>query len=172
MRIFKSIILFAFIALGVSCSNDDAPDQLSNNDILGGWRGTAVEYSGRQVTTGHGQTMVQDFDGEAYDLDYTLTFTENPNIVTSEGSYSLRITVTFNGQTTTQYHENLQFLQDGEWRLEGSTFYLTVDGQTQEYDIVELTNTQLVLGSRIEETIQQGEFLSTATFETRISFSR
>ena len=82
MKIFKLFLFTAFISLAVSCSSDDSnPTPSSNGNIIGVWKGTTVDYTGTTTTTAQGQTMTADYVGEAYDVDYTLTFTANPNEV-------------------------------------------------------------------------------------------
>ena len=171
MKIFRLVLLTVFISLTLSCSSDDdsAP---SNGNIAGVWKGTAVNYYGSTSTTMQGQTINADFIGEAYDLNYTLTFSENPNTVTSEGSYSIELKTTYLGQTTTQNIENLSFLSDGVWTRNGDRLSVTVDNETDEVTIIELSATKLVLEGVQNETVEQGGATVTSTSHVSMSFSR
>jgi len=174
MKIFKLILFTAFISLTISCSkDDDNPAQPTNNgEIVGVWRGTAVDYTGNTTTSGQGQTITADYVGEAYDIDYTLTFAENPQEVTSDGSYSIELTTTIYGQSTTQNVEGLEFLSSGDWTMNGNTLSITVDNETDDAEIIELTDNRLVLKAVETQTSSQGGFTVTSTTEVILSFSK
>jgi hypothetical protein len=171
MKIFKLFLFTALISLTISCSSDDDNSTPNNNgNIVGVWKGTAVEYTGTTTTTAQGQTITADYVGEAYDVDYTLTFTENPKKVISDGSYSIELTTTINGQSTTQNVENLEFLSSGDWSISGNTLSITVDNETDDAAIVELTNTSLILKSVKTETTAGSGFTVTSVTDITLSF--
>jgi len=157
----------------VSCSNDDDAGPTTNGDLVGTWVGQTIDYSGTTVTSFEGQEIVADFVGEGYDVDYTVTFTENPNEATSDGSYSLELTTTIAGQTTTENQENIQFLETSAWSRSGNELTLTTaDGESTTGTIQELTATTLVLAiETVEETTEQG-FEITATVNAVSTFTR
>ncbi len=171
MKIFKLILFTAFISLTISCSkDDDNPETTNNGEIVGVWRGTAVDYTGNTTTSGQGQTITADYVGEAYDINYTLTFTENPKKVISDGSYSIELTTTVNGQSTTQNVEGLEFLSSGDWVMNDNTLSITVDNETDDATILELTDNTLVLKAVESQTMSQGGFTVTSTTEVILSF--
>lgn len=173
MKILKLLLFTAFISLTISCSSDDDNQEATNNgEIVGVWRGTAVDYTGNTTTSGQGQTIVAEYVGVAYDIDYTLTFTENPQKVISDGSYSIELTTTVYGQSTTQNVEGLEFLSSGDWTVNGNTLSITVDNETDDAQIVELTNDTLVLKAVETQTSSQGGFTVTSTTEVILSFTR
>ncbi|HNP67214.1 MAG TPA: lipocalin family protein [Aequorivita sp.] len=173
MKIFKLILFTAFISLTISCSKDDNNPALENNgNIVGVWKGTTVDYSGATETSGQGQNISATFNGEGYDVDYTLTFTENPNKVVSDGSYSIELTTTANGQSTTQNIENLEFLSSGEWSMNGNTLNVTVDNETDEITIVQLTDDTMVLKGQEVQTMSQGGFTVTSTTNIILTFTK
>ena len=173
MKIFKLILFTAFISLTISCSkDDDNPAPENNGNIIGVWKGTTVNYTGSTTTTAQGQSITADYVGEAYDVDYTLTFTENPKKVVSDGSYSIELTTTVNGQSTTQNVENLELLSSGDWRINGNTLSITVDNETDDATIVELTNNNLVLNVVETETNTGSGFTVTSTTDVTLSFTK
>lgn len=173
MKIFKLLLFTAFISLTVSCSkDDDKPSQQNNGDIVGVWKGTTVDYSGTTTTSGQGQTITAEYVGEAYDVDYTLTFTDNPKEVTSEGSYSIELTTTINGQSTTQNLEGLEFLSSGDWSINGNKLVINVNNDTDEASIVELSDNNLVLKGVENQTLSQGGFTVTSVTEVILSFTK
>jgi hypothetical protein len=173
MKIFKLFLFTAFISLTISCSSDDDSSSPANSsDIVGVWQGTAVDYRGTSTTTMQGQTITADYVGEAYDIDYTLTFTENPNKVISDGSYSIELTTTVNGQSTTQNVPNLEFLSTGDWSINGSTLSITVDDETDDATIVELTNNSLILNAVQTETTTEQGFTVVSTTDVTLSFTK
>lgn len=171
MKIFKLFLFTAFLTLTISCSkDDDGPSTTNNGNIVGVWKGTAVDYTGTTTTSGQGQNVTADYVGEAYDIDYTLTFTENPKKVISDGSYSIELTTTVNGQSTTQNLEDLTFLESGDWTMNGNTLSITVDNETDDATIMELTDSSLVLKAVESQTMSQGGFTVTSTTEVILSF--
>src|SRR5690606_38164382 len=174
MKIFKLILFTAFISLTISCSkDDDSPAAPTNNgEIVGVWKGTAVDYTGNTSTSGQGQTITADYVGEAYDINYTLTFTDNPQKIISDGSYSIVLSTTIYGQTTTQNVEGLEFLSSGDWNMNGNTLSITVNNETNDAELLELTDDTLVLKAVESQTMSQGGFTVTSTTEVILSFTK
>ncbi|WAC02634.1 hypothetical protein N7U66_02810 [Lacinutrix neustonica] len=118
MKKLNVLLIALFLVLSACTSDDDTTDApIASESILGTWIGQDVDYTGASTTTGQGQSINSTFVGEAYDVDYTLTFTEDPNQVVSNGSYSIELTTTTLGQTQTNTVENLEFLGNGSWSL-------------------------------------------------------
>ncbi|WP_179019352.1 lipocalin family protein [Winogradskyella forsetii] len=159
MKKLNLLFLLLFVSIVVSsCSSDDSdsnPD-VSAEAILGTWVGVDIDYSGTTTTTYLGQSIVSEFVSDAYDVDYTITFGENPQTFVSEGSYSVEITSTTLGQTTVHNEENLEFLQDGTWSLNGNQLTVTVpNGEPQIATISILPNGLIELNSSVDDIINQ-----------------
>lgn len=173
MKIFKLFLFTALISLTISCSkDDDNPTPTSNSEIVGVWKGTAVDYTGTQTNIQNGQTTTIDYVGSGYDIDYTITISDNPNNLTSEGSYSIELVATFNGQTTTNNIEDLSFFQSSTWAIDGNQFSITANGETEVMTIVELTATTLVLNGVSIETLSQGGVNMESTTDITLKFSK
>lgn len=163
-----SILFIALFLSLTSCSTDS--DNLLTGDIIGTWAGTALDYSGKTVATVQGQTINTDYVGEAYDMNYTLTFKEDPNIIISEGSYSIKLTGTVLGQTSVQNIENIEFLEAQSWSKDGNILKLTNNEKSYDCTIVELTDSALKLSLSTEEDISQQGATVTATVNATMAF--
>lgn len=155
-----------------SC-NTESVDLLGNSeDIVGIWKGITLDYNGKTVTNAQGQIINADFIGEAYDMNYTLTFNENPNIIVSEGSYSIKLTTTVLGQTSTQDLENIEFLEAETWSQNNNTLTVSGGGKSYDYKIVKLTENELKLSVSTEEDLSQQGVSILTTVNAIMSFSK
>ncbi|WP_341216218.1 lipocalin family protein [uncultured Wocania sp.] len=167
-----SILFIMLTAIFTSC-NTESVDVLSNSeDIVGIWKGITLDYNGKTVTNAQGQIINADFIGEAYDMNYTLTFNENPNIIVSEGSYSIKLTTTVLGQTSTQDLENIEFLEAETWSQNNNTLTVSGGGKSYDYKIVKLTENELKLSVSTEEDLSQQGVSILTTVNAIMSFSK
>ncbi|MEL6811966.1 MAG: lipocalin family protein [Bacteroidota bacterium] len=175
MKILKILFLAVLTAAFVGCSDDDDGGNPVGGaaDLVGTWNGTGVSYSGTTETTANGVTISADFVGEGYDYNYTVTFSENPNQVTSEGSYSIELTTTSGGQTITQNVENISFSEVGEWSISGDQLTVTsATGDPSTATIVELTANSLILNIVDVQTQNAGGTSVTSTTDSTFTFSK
>lgn len=152
---------FLFIALAIalsSCSNDDSDDSTNTSaDLFGTWVAVDVDYSGSSTISAQGQTFTSTFVGEAYDVDYTLSFSKNPNELVAEGSYSIELTTTAMGETQVNNLENLEFVSNGTWSRDDNQLTVVSQGETRVYTIVELTDTTFKMAIQtVEEVTDSG----------------
>jgi hypothetical protein len=166
----KITILFIALTFALtSCSSDEsAPTTLGN--IVGVWKGVNVDYSGTTVTSAQGQTINSDYVGEAYNVDYSVTFTENPNNLTSSGSYSVKLTTTVTGQTNVSYVENLNVLGDGTWQINNNELSITTSIDTNKMKIEKLTESELILSGTYVADLSQSGVSVISTTNTVITF--
>ncbi len=150
MKIAKLVLLSIALVL-FSCGKEDDPKPTADG-LIGTWSITALDYEGSTTTTILGTSITSSFTGVAKDLDMTVTFNENPNTVTSQGSYTISITTTTLGQSVTEDFTFDDFFDDGTWALNGQTLTVTSSGVVQEATIISQTSTTLVLGIDSEET--------------------
>ncbi|WP_323787666.1 hypothetical protein [Psychroserpens sp.] len=175
----KLHVLFIALALVfTACSSDDnntnndPGDGDVNGELLGLWNAVDVLYTGDTVVEVAGQTIVTDFVGESYDVDFTLEFTENPNEYVSEGSYSVELTSTTLGQTQVFDVPNLEFIGDGTWTRDGNEITTMANGDEGVMTILELTATTLRLGYQTVEVINNQGTLNTTTIDLVTIYSR
>lgn len=160
MKNFK-LLLLAFLAVSiVSCKSDDDSDGGggdTSGNLIGTWIGVDLDYSGSTTTTADGlPPITADFVGETTESDYTLTFSEEPNEVVSDGSYTIELTTTILGETQTNT-EDLDFFLTGTWTRDGNTLTISAEGRTEEYTIEELTDDSLILVSQTTEDLGDEE---------------
>lgn len=174
MKIFKILFLALLTISVVSCGDDDdaGNDVGGSADLVGTWNGATVNYSGSTVTEANGVSITADFVGEGMNVDYTVTFTSDPNEVTSDGSYDIELTTTIAGQTTTQTVEGIVFTSNGEWLLDGDQLTITVDADTSTSTIVELTASSLILNIVDVQTFSANGSTSTTTTDSTLTFTR
>ena len=114
--------------------------------------------------------------GEGYDLTNKLTFTESPNLISSEGKVNMKLTVTINGLTFTENEEDFEFLGDGTWEINGNDLIIKdpdeeiIEDELREVTIFKLTDNELII--KITETDEDMEEGETSTIEILASFIR
>ena len=172
LQLFAITVIFSSCSSSDSDSGDNEDPQNPTAEIIGTWNGVDVEYSGTTTFTILGENVVSTFIGEAYDVDFTLIFTENPNNVVADGSYSLNLTVTTLGEVQTETVENLELLDTGTWIISGSTLSITAEGETTEATIMELTETSLILRIIEEENYVENGLEISAEIEALVTLSR
>lgn len=171
-----SILFIAFILILSSCSSDDDGGGQVTGDIVGTWVGTDLSLSGEIETTIEGQTIMSTITGEGYDLTNKLTFTESPNLISSEGKVNMKLTVTINGLTFTENEEDFEFLGDGTWEINGNDLIIKdpdeeiIEDELREVTIFKLTDNELII--KITETDEDMEEGETSTIEILASFIR
>lgn len=172
MRLFKLVFAFTLVFSLASCSSDDSDGPSTSGDLLGVWIADDVNYSGSTVTEAQGQTLTADFVGEAYDVDFTLTITENPNNIVSDGSYSIELTTTVLGQSSTQDVTGIEFLETGTWSRDGNQLTITANGESSVGTIAELTDSTLVIEvDQVEDLSEQGISIE-STINSVVTFTR
>lgn len=169
-----SILLVIFLVTFSSCSEDgDSSPVAISEDIVGTWNMVDYDYSGVTTTTFQGQTVSADFIGEAFDINYKLTFAESPNELISEGSFKIKLTTTINGQTSVDDTQVDDFLTTGSWEIKnGELITNTEDAGEGVTKIVELTETSLVLSLSQEEDLSQQGITIISNIDGIISFER
>lgn len=169
----KLIVLFSALTLILtSCSSDDDSTSDINADIVGTWVGTEMVYEGTSETEIYGLPIEIDFTGEAYDISTKLIFSENPNTLVSEGSYSIKLEYEQNGITETQVVEDQSFLASGTWELNGDTLIVEDVNDSFEAKVYELTDDKLVIGITQTEDIEVNGIITTTTVNITATYIR
>jgi hypothetical protein len=160
MKITK-LLLFSAAVILFSCGKDDDPKP-SSDGIVGTWAITELEYHGTTSTSAQGASIEATFTGAGKDLNLTTTFGKNPNTVTNQGSYTIVLTTTIMGQTSTEEYDFEEAISDGTWALNGSTLTVTTQAGPQEVTVLEQTATSLKLKAVVSENqTQQGITIAT-----------
>ena len=163
LNIKKILLLLVTSVILVSCSDDDDTIQFTG-DLVGIWNAVSVDYTGTTVTEAPGVSITADYVGEGYDVDFFMTVSEDPNVITANGSYSIELTTTAQGQSFTDFQEGLEFVNEASWAMSGNTLTMTVDGVSTDFSITELTETRLIIEATEEEDFSQsGASITTST---------
>lgn len=171
MKLIK-LFLLALSVFFFSCSDDEAP-MPTREGMVGTWTVTAINYKGTSTTTVMGTSIKANFTGTGKDIDLTTTFGDDPNTVTSEGSYVIVLTTTVMGQTTTEEVPFEEMIMDGTWELEGRKLIVTNDIAVQEATVTRQTSTTMEVKIKFEQSEGDDEFFSVATkFDAVFTFSR
>jgi hypothetical protein len=171
MRQFFLLILVSVCLC--SCSSDDNDDSNdTSGDIVGTWTAESTDYTGTLIISSNGETTEADVLGEGYDIDFTVTFGENPNEVTTEGTYSIKVTTTFGVESQEQNLEDLEFEYDGFWIREGDTLVIAGQGGSTELEIVQLTDDDLRIEITVIEDLSDGDITAIATLDVVYIFTR
>ncbi|HDZ07138.1 hypothetical protein LCGC14_0166260 [marine sediment metagenome] len=162
-KVFFLSIITAFTLVFTSCSNDeDAVSNTSEEDIIGVWNLTALEATdGRSETTIEGTVIPATFKAVGKDFQTVVTFSEDPQTVVSEGSYTTVLSTTIGGENQTQEQEGEDFFESEKWRLDGSTLYFGSGDEEVGFTIVELNDSKISLRYELNETVES--FFGTST---------
>ncbi len=174
LKIFKmkkiSILFASFLFVFASCSSDDDNTDTqvdSTVDITGSWELKAMEYEGESTQTAGGQTLTVTYEAFGKDFDAQVVFTEDPNEVTSTGTYTIEMTMTSMGQSITQdfpVDVSEEFISASEWSIDGNVMTLISEGETQTAEIITLTQNLMVLLTEQTEILNGAETTVVAEF--------
>ncbi len=139
-----------------SCGDDD-DDPQPTDGLAGTWAVTGIDYEGTTATEAGGTGIIADFTGKGKNMDLTITFKENPDTFTSQGDYTIAMTIEADGQSVTQDYPFEGFLTDGTWALDGETITVTGPSGPQLATITEQTSTTLKMEwDYVHDMSQQG----------------
>ena len=145
------LFLFSLVVSLFSCSEKDDPKP-AGDGLPGAWSMTGLEYSGTSTATfDGGGSIAATFTGVAKNIAHTVTFTENPNEVISEGSYTIVLTTNTEGIVTTNEVPITEIFMDGTWSRDGDILTITNGSIIQEGTILKQTRTELEVESDLEE---------------------
>ena len=172
MKIFKFLFVsILFITVTACGDDDDAVPEDTSGDLIGTWQMTDLDYSGTSSSEFMGIPLNQTFTGFAKDIDYSITFTENPNEFEGNGGYTIELTTTTGGQSAT-IDETVSGEANGTWELNGMNLTITANGQTEDLDISVLNENTLTFTSEVTETIDVNGITSTTNVTVTSSFTR
>jgi len=157
-----TLLLFTIsLSLFVSCSNDDNddPTTIDQSLIPGVWKLTDItSEDGRFSTTLNGIPLTGNYEASGKDYTMEITFTETAaeevNTFTSTGGFTAVGQVQIPTQDPIELEQNFpDFFGTGQWRIDGNKLITTVEGESQTYEIRELTSTTLKLAGSIDESV-------------------
>lgn len=147
-----------------SCSEDEGVEE-PTSDFVGTWELADVSYSGISYIEYLGSNYEQSFTSEGFNYDATMTATENPNEVETEGSYSVSFTVELYGIEIPYTSSGIDLVGQGTWDIEGDQLTVVSEEQEIVFSILTLTpdscklafNSTInpeVTGMTVEQTVE------------------
>lgn len=167
MKNLRLIALLAVISTCFSCSKDDNETDV-NSSVLGEWQLEEISYSGTTSVNADGFTSIVSYSAEAIDIDAQVIFNDATNY-TTKGSYVIRMTTTFDGDTEVENYPFTNINGSGTYRIEGNKIFTEPNlppGSEQEYlmgsgegTILELTENRMVLfvAEQVNSTVENME---------------
>lgn len=131
MKILKPILLFAFVALLASCSDDDSTEPVDPTSLIGTW--TAISLDADIDLNGDfgGIPIESSTNTVGENFDYTLTLTETEYTVI--GGYDLVTTGTVNGEPLEAEPTSITGIDEtGTYSLDGNT--ITINGNVFDFE--------------------------------------
>lgn len=168
MKNLKLIALLAVIGTCFSCSNDDNDTDANPSMVLGEWQLEEMSYSGTSSVNGDGFTSFVSYSAEAIDINAQVIFNNATNY-TTKGSYVIRMTTTYDGDTEVENYPFTNINGSGTYRIEGNKIFTEPTlppASEQEYlmgsgegTIIELTENRMVvfMAEQVNSTIENME---------------
>ncbi|MBI9033677.1 MAG: hypothetical protein JEZ03_04305 [Bacteroidales bacterium] len=167
----KVLLLLVLGLFVMGCSKEETPEE-EVVEIIGVWNCSSVDYTGTSVTEVFGQSISSDFVGKGYNVDFTFSLSEDPNVATTTGSYDIKLTTTTLGQSYVQNIEDIAFVYVGSWSQAGDKLTINREGETSVATITAMTDSLLELNFVEERTMNNGGANVTITTDTDMIFTR
>ena len=153
------LISFSLIFL-IGCStdsNNDPPAQ-SGFDLTGSWIMSSYSYFGSRTDIFVEDVVQYQFTGIGWEINMLMEFMESPNNYTSVGSYFVDHIVTNQDGQEFLYYGYFDKNDQGTWSRIHNDVLLTLEGETNQGYISELTddNLELIIESSSQETATDG----------------
>lgn len=171
-RTLTQVVLLFMISTAIfSCDETNNEPLDTSGDLIGDWE--LVDYTSNGSTSAmiQGSNFTTAFTGKASNMDYIVTFSENPNKVTTEnGSFDYEVMISVNGQNDTQTTSISNIDSEANWTKNGNILSFTGDfgsfetntpvldedfGANPDYIIEVLTNNSLVLTTSVSDQITE-----------------
>tara|TARA_R110002050_G_scaffold267266_2_gene408875 strand:+ start:23560 stop:24846 length:1287 start_codon:yes stop_codon:yes gene_type:complete len=126
--------------------------------IAGVWNLTdGVINDGTGTTVYLAQTFNLTYTATTSDENVQVQFSENPDLVTSTGTYTMLLNFNFLGSDYQDTLTSESPFSNGDWSINGNT--LTIDANTTvngSYDIIELTENTLIISTPVDREVPAG----------------
>ncbi len=162
MKKLNLILLLAITSFFISCEkeNDAAENNVEKNNAIeetslkGDWQLTGyIQEDGKNTTLVGNQSSTINFSSVGKDYDMTITFSEDPKTVTSNGQYGVVLTSTVFGEIQTQESIAFSALKASEWRIDNNTLIFINGDEETEVLISEFSDSKMVITFDFEEIL-------------------
>ncbi|MGC6431114.1 MAG: hypothetical protein ACON5F_08735 [Jejuia sp.] len=169
-KTLKQVVLLFMISIAVfSCDENNNEPLDTSGDLIGDWELIGYTSNGNTSATIQGTNFTTTFTGKALNIDYILTFSENPNkAITENGSFDYEIMTSINGFSDTETTTISNIDSEANWTRNGNVLSFTGDfgsfetnaqvldediDANPDYIIEELTITSLILTTSVSDQI-------------------
>ncbi len=137
MKFLKFNLLLILLILN-GCATDDGELNIDTANLLGVWNLVTINSENGQATiTEDGITVSVDFELSSENEDLQITFNEDPNVVSSEGSFTQVTTISTLGQTEVEETLIEGVFLDGNWILDGDQLTINSENEfSDDFDVV------------------------------------
>ena len=161
MKIFKLLLLSAVFVLFSACGgNDDdiiVMDEMTEDpppSIIGEWQLTSMQLSGTSSETTKGSPVDATFTGFGKNMDFSIIFTEDPNEYVRDGTYTVELTTTIDGEISVDNSTHYVIDVMGNWSIDNTELTM-IDGLAFYSNITTLDDTTLILETDISNEIRR-----------------
>lgn len=162
------LLLLTFLSI-VSCSSSDEGNSDEDFNFVGTWQLQSAETDFSGIVEFGGQQIPLVCEGEAFDFDFELSFSETPNTYTSDGVVSVLLNCALVGEQTL---EDLEFFPNGSWTYEDGVLTMTGTMESVQVDVVVLSNNRIILDFDQEYEINQPPLILDGELEVAIELVR
>jgi hypothetical protein len=180
MRILKNGLLLSLLTLFFSCTSSDdtiiVDISAKSSDLVGSWSLIEESQEGRVSTTFNNIPVNGDISSTGKNLNTQLIFTESPNNVTANGSYTDVIKISIVGQSIAEQEVTIpfsDFISQGLWSLNQGILTITQNNVQQEVRISELTASTLKIEIDIlDEQVDYQGFSGKVNTTIKMTFTK
>ena len=169
MRLSQFFILLITFLIIFSCSSSDDSNPNEEFNMVGVWQGVAVDFDTSTVVEIAGEQIPVICEGEGFDVDFLITFTDAPNAYSANGTFSVLNECTLIGE---QVQEDLEVFGDGSWVYENGNLSMTENGETIIVDVEIISNDRIILEFEEEIVLEEGPISANGMVDIEIELSR
>ncbi|MGQ3678324.1 MULTISPECIES: hypothetical protein [Tenacibaculum] len=150
----KILFVFSISFLLFSCSDSNDLVEISNDDLVGKWNLIELTSNVTNKFSYQGNTVKSTTSIYGKNYNFSMTFSDNPNEYSTEGSLTIVTETNTNGEVETQEIESgsIMDLESGEWEIKGNKLITKNNDVSSEIIIDSYTENKLVLKQKINET--------------------
>ena len=161
MKSIKALLLSLLVLVLVGCSKDSVTEtqQVDQNpEFTGTWKLHSYNYYGSRTDIYLEDVTNTQFTGVGFEIDMNISFSENPNEFSSIGTYFVDHIVTTEAGDEYIYLGYFDVNDTGTWNRINNSISMTIDSETSQGDITELTSSslELVIDSSTSGTAYDG----------------
>ena len=138
----KILLLLTVITFLTACeSNENINISITSADLIGTWNVTSQTVESTNTVTSQGTSATYQTSGYGKDYNLTYTFSEDPNILKTQGGYTFVVTTNLPGQPATTQETpitTVDGLDSGSWSLNDTT--ITVTDNNNQSSIIQVTS--------------------------------